>query len=133
MLTDLNTVLAIAERRQCAIPAFNVYNAETAQGVLFAAEEADACVILQMYSRLFSNYEAEFLAPAILPPIAFVAVLDVASVMIFSWLMSSPVHSPVMTPSRMTTTRSQMPMTSGSSLEMTTTATPSAASSLMMW
>ena len=66
MLTDLNTVLAIAERRQCAIPAFNVYNAETAQGVLFAAEEADACVILQMYSRLFSNYEAEFLAPAIL-------------------------------------------------------------------
>ena len=65
MLTDLNTVLAIAEQKKCAIPAFNVYNAETALGVLFAAEEANACVILQMYSRLFSNYEAEFLAPAI--------------------------------------------------------------------
>ena len=65
MLTDLNTVLEIAEKRQCAIPAFNVYNAETALGVLFAAEEADACVILQMYSRLFTNQEAEFLAPAI--------------------------------------------------------------------
>ena len=65
MLSDLNTVLAIAEKRQCAIPAFNVYNAETALGVLFAAEEANACVIVQMYSRLFSNQEAEFLAPAL--------------------------------------------------------------------
>jgi len=65
MLNDLNTVLEIAEKKQCAIPAFNVYNAETALGVLFAAEEANACVILQMYSRLFSNQEAEFLAPAL--------------------------------------------------------------------
>ncbi len=66
MLTDLKTVLAIAEEKQCAIPAFNVYNAETAMGVLGAAQEADACVIVQMYSRLFSSCEAEFLAPSIL-------------------------------------------------------------------
>ena len=65
MLTDLNTVLKIAEEKRCAIPAFNVYNAETAMGVFAAAEEADACVILQMYSRLFSNSEAEFLAPSL--------------------------------------------------------------------
>lgn len=65
MLVDLNTVLAAAEKKQCAIPAFNVYNSETALGALFAAEEADSCVILQMYSRLFSNFEAEFMAPAI--------------------------------------------------------------------
>ena len=65
MLTDLNTALALAEQKGCAIPAFNVYNAETALGVLFAAQEARACVIVQMYSRLFSSYEAEFLAPAI--------------------------------------------------------------------
>ncbi|NLI22965.1 MAG: class II fructose-bisphosphate aldolase [Clostridiales bacterium] len=65
MLTDLTTVLDIAKRRGCAIPAFNVYNAETALGVIFAAEEAKSCVILQMYSRLFGSYEAEFLAPAI--------------------------------------------------------------------
>ena len=65
MLVDLNTVLDAAEKRQCAIPAFNVYNAETALGALFAAEEAGSCVILQMYSRLFSNFEAEFMAPAI--------------------------------------------------------------------
>lgn len=65
MLVNLNTVLEAAEKRRCAIPAFNVYNAETALGALFAAEEADSCVILQMYSRLFSNFEAEFMAPAI--------------------------------------------------------------------
>ena len=65
MLTDLNTVLHIAQEKRCAIPAFNVYNAETAMGVLAAAEEANACVILQMYSRLFINSEAEFLAPSL--------------------------------------------------------------------
>ena len=66
MLTSMNELLNIAEKRGCAIPAFNVYNAETALGVLFAAEEANACVILQMYSRLFSNYEAKFMIPSIL-------------------------------------------------------------------
>lgn len=65
MLTDMRTLMEIAEKKGCAIPAFNVYNQETALGVLFAAQESDACVILQMYSRLFSNYEAEFLAPSL--------------------------------------------------------------------
>lgn len=65
MLVSLKTVLDIAEAKQCAIPAFNVYNAETALGILRAAEEANSCVILQMYSRLFSNSEAEFLMPAL--------------------------------------------------------------------
>lgn len=65
MLTDLNTVLAIAEEKKCAIPAFNVYDMSTALGTLFAAEESNSCVILQMYSRLFTSYEAEFISPAI--------------------------------------------------------------------
>lgn len=65
MLTDMKTLLDIAEKKGCAIPAFNVYNAETALGAIFAAEEANSCVILQMYSRLFSNFEARFMAPAI--------------------------------------------------------------------
>ena len=56
MLTDMKTLLDIAEEKGCAIPAFNVYNAETALGAIFAAEEANSCVILQMYSRLFSNF-----------------------------------------------------------------------------
>ena len=66
MLTDMKTLLDIAEKKGCAIPAFNVYNAETALGAIFAAEEANSCVILQMYSRLFSNFEAQFMAPSIL-------------------------------------------------------------------
>ena len=65
MLVRLNAVLDAAEKKQCAIPAFNVYNAETALGALKAAEEANSCVILQMYSRLFSNFEAEFMMPAL--------------------------------------------------------------------
>ena len=65
MLTDMKTLLDIAEKKGCAIPAFNVYNAETVLGAIFAAEEANSCVILQMYSRLFSNFEAQFMAPAI--------------------------------------------------------------------
>ena len=66
MLTDMKTLLDIAEEKGCAIPAFNVYNAETALGAIFAAEEANSCVILHMYSRLFSNFEAQFMAPSIL-------------------------------------------------------------------
>ncbi len=65
MLVSLKTVLDIAEKKQCAIPAFNVYNSETALGIIRAAEEENACVILQMYSRLFSNEEAEFLMPSL--------------------------------------------------------------------
>lgn len=65
MLTNLKTLLDIAEERGCAIPAFNVYNQETALGAIYAAEAADSCVILQMYSRLFDNYEAEFIAPSV--------------------------------------------------------------------
>ena len=65
MLSDLKTVLDLAEEKQCAIPAFNVYNAETVMGALEAAEEAGSAVILQMYSRLFSSTEAEFLAPSV--------------------------------------------------------------------
>lgn len=65
MLTDMQTLLNIAETKQCAIPAFNVYDMSTALGVLFAAEEANSVVIMQMYSRLFTSYEAEFISPAI--------------------------------------------------------------------
>ncbi len=66
MLVRLKEILDIAERKQCAIPAFNVYNAETALGAIRAAEETHSCVILQMYSRLFSNFEAEFMMPALI-------------------------------------------------------------------
>ena len=65
MLVNMKELLAVAERKGCAIPAFNVYTGETALGVFKAAEEADACIIVQMYSRLFMSEEAEFIAPSI--------------------------------------------------------------------
>jgi len=81
MLTNMRDLLAIAEERNCAIPAFNVYNGETAMGIIKAAEEANACVILQMYSRLFTSEEAEFISPSILAaaqrsPVKFCFHLD---------------------------------------------------------
>ena len=66
MLTDLRAVLALAEQKKCAIPAFNVYNLETVLGVAAAAEEAKSPVILQVYSRLFEGPRAPHLAPSIL-------------------------------------------------------------------
>ena len=71
MLTDMKSLLAAAEKKGCAIPAFNVYDAVTGAGVIRAAEEANACVIVQMYSRLFTSpeKEAEFIAPAIVAAI----------------------------------------------------------------
>ena len=66
MLTNMKDLLAIAEERNCAIPAFNAYNGETTLGIIKAAEEANACVIVQMYSRLFMSEEAEFIAPSII-------------------------------------------------------------------
>lgn len=65
MLVNMKELLAAAERKGCAIPAFNVYNGETALAMFKAAEEADACIIVQMYSRLFMSEEAEFIASSI--------------------------------------------------------------------
>ena len=65
MLVNMKELLAVAEKKGCAIPAFNVYNGETALAIFKAAEEADACIIVQMYSRLFMSEEAEFIAPSI--------------------------------------------------------------------
>lgn len=66
MYTDLKTILEIGEERQCAIPAFNVYNMESVMGVMMAAKETGAPVIFQMYSRLFDHQNAKYVAPMIL-------------------------------------------------------------------
>ncbi len=66
MLCELRDILAIAEERGCAVPAFNVYNGDTVRGIIQAAEMTNACVILQMYSRLFINDDAEFIAPSLI-------------------------------------------------------------------
>ena len=66
MLVNLKYVLDLAEKGNFAIPAFNVYNMETVMGVIKAAQEAKAPVILQIYPRLVQEESGYYLAPIIL-------------------------------------------------------------------
>ncbi len=66
MLVNLKTVLDLAEKGNFAIPAFNVYNMETVMGVLDAAEEMRASVIMQVYPRLMKEKAGYFVAPVVL-------------------------------------------------------------------
>lgn len=65
MLISLKEILDLAEAKKFAVPAFNVYNMETVMGVIAAAEEMNAPIILQCYSRLFTNGEGYYLSPVI--------------------------------------------------------------------
>ena len=65
MLVSLKEVIDMAEKGNFAIPAFNVYNLETVMGVIDAAEEMRAPVILQVYPRLLNEEVGYYLAPAI--------------------------------------------------------------------
>lgn len=65
MLTELKEILSMAEEGGYCVPAFNVYNIETARGVVNAAEELRAPVILQFYSRLVTSKVAEDVAPVV--------------------------------------------------------------------
>lgn len=64
MLIGLNEILDLADG--FAVPAFNTYNMETVMGVIEAAEECGAPVIIQAYSRLFASKEAYYLSPIVL-------------------------------------------------------------------
>lgn len=66
MLVTFQDILAMAEKDGFAVPAMNVYNMETVMGVIAAAEELRAPVILQNYSRLFTNEEGYYCAPVAL-------------------------------------------------------------------
>jgi len=59
MLVSLKQIIDMAENGGFAIPAFNVYNTETVMGVIKAAEEEKAPVIIQVYPRLL-NEEVEY-------------------------------------------------------------------------
>lgn len=65
MLVNLKTVIDMAEKGGYAIPAFNVYNTETIMGVVKAAEQEKAPVIIQVYPRLINEEVGFYLAPAI--------------------------------------------------------------------
>ncbi len=66
MLFNLKQILDLAEKDGYAVPAFNVYNMETVMGVLQAAEEARSPVIMQLYSRLATSGNADFVCPIVL-------------------------------------------------------------------
>lgn len=66
MLVSLQEIIGLAEKGNFCIPAFNVYNIETVMGVIDAAEEAKAPVIIQVYPRLINEQVGYYLAPVIL-------------------------------------------------------------------
>ena len=66
MLVNFQTILKDADEKGYAVPAFNVYNMETVMGVIQAAEEQRAPVIIQFYSRLATTGFVDYLAPIIL-------------------------------------------------------------------
>ncbi len=74
MLVKFQEILALAEKGNFAVPAMNVYNMETVMGVIAAAEELRAPVILQNYSRLFTNEEGYYCAPVALAAAAKASV-----------------------------------------------------------
>ena len=65
MIVNLKQIIDMAEKGNFAIPAFNVYNTETVMGVVKAAEEAKAPVIIQVYPRLLNEEVGYYLCPAI--------------------------------------------------------------------
>lgn len=66
MLVTLQEIIAMAESGNYCIPAFNVYNTETVMGIIKAAEEQKAPVIMQVYPRLLNEEVGYYLAPAVL-------------------------------------------------------------------
>jgi len=65
MLVSLQTIIGMAEKGNYCIPAFNVYNTETIMGVIAAAEEKKAPVIIQVYPRLLNEEVGFYLCPAV--------------------------------------------------------------------
>lgn len=65
MLISLKEIISMAEKGNYCIPAFNVYNTETVMGVIAAAEETKAPVIMQLYPRLVQEEVGYYVAPAV--------------------------------------------------------------------
>lgn len=66
MLVNLKQIIGMAEEGGFCIPAFNVYNIETVMGIISAAEEAKAPVIIQVYPRLINEEVGFYIAPVVL-------------------------------------------------------------------
>ncbi len=89
MLVNLKEIISMAEKGNYAIPAFNVYNIETIMGVIDAAEELHAPVIIQVYPRLLNEDVGFYICPSV------VAAAQKASVPICFHLDHGPSESEV--------------------------------------
>lgn len=89
MLVSLQKIIGMAEAGNYCIPAFNVYNIETVMGVIKAAEEQKAPVIMQVYPRLLNEEVGYYLAPVV------VAAAEKASVPVCFHLDHGPSESEV--------------------------------------
>ena len=65
MQSNLKEILAMAEAKGVAIPAFNCYNVESVMGVAQAAKETGAPVIFQMYTRMMDTVYGPYVSAAI--------------------------------------------------------------------
>lgn len=90
MLVSLQEIIGMAEEGNYCIPAFNVYNIETVMGVIKAAEEQKAPVIIQVYPRLLNEEVGYYLAPVV------IAAAQKASVPVCFHLDHGPSESEVM-------------------------------------
>ena len=90
MLVTLQKIIGMAEEGGYCIPAFNVYNIETVMGVIAAAEEEKAPVIMQVYPRLINGDLGFYLSPAVL------AAADKADVPVCFHLDHGPSEAEVM-------------------------------------
>ena len=90
MLVTLQEIIGMAEKGNYCIPAFNVYNIETVMGVIKAAEEQQAPVIMQVYPRLFNEEVGYYLSPVV------VAAARKAAVPVCFHLDHGPSESEVM-------------------------------------
>ena len=66
MLVTLQQIINMAEEGNFCVPAFNFYNVETLMGIIEAAEEKKAPVILQIYPRLVNEQVGFYVSPAAL-------------------------------------------------------------------
>ncbi len=66
MLVTLQEIIGSAKSGGFCIPAFNVYNVETIIGVINAAEQEKAPVIMQVYPRLVNEQVGYYIAPVVL-------------------------------------------------------------------
>ncbi len=65
MLVSLQKIIGMAEEGNYCIPAFNVYNIETIMGVIAAAEEKKAPIIIQVYPRLINEEVGFYICPSV--------------------------------------------------------------------